>query len=131
MSLEGFISISARQFSLPARSGVVWQDWGTCRADSDVVQINVRNEHISDVLALLVYWKLVLYIFRMCLGCLSRPPFLWKHREELQHLISVRAPLLSVSLLVVIVWLPLSNQFWAEPSASLLCTAVGAQRILQ
>lgn len=48
MSLEDFISISARQFSLPARTGVVWQGWGTCRADSDVVQINVRNQNLSD-----------------------------------------------------------------------------------
>lgn len=48
MSLEDFISISAGQLSLPARTGVVWQDWRTCRADSDVVQINVRNEHLPD-----------------------------------------------------------------------------------
>jgi len=33
--LEGFIPITARLFSLPARA--VWQDGGTCGADCDAL----------------------------------------------------------------------------------------------
>lgn len=67
MNLEDFISISARLFSLPARTGAVWQDGGTCRADSDGLWISKRNKHLSDKCSGSSYiWKLDLKIvFRM------------------------------------------------------------------
>lgn len=126
-------SFPSQQGSFPFLPGLEWFGrTGEPAELTDVVQISVRNSFfLISVLALLVYGKLDLQdIFRMCLGCFSCPPFFRKHWEELQHLLSVKAPLLWVSLLVMIVWLPLSNQFWAELSASLLCTVLGTQRIL-